>query len=292
MTLSLVLASEKQRIEIRLQELLHVFQSQAPASLHRAMEYGVMAGGKRLRPLLTWAAHEALHGQNAFVLDAACCVEFIHTYSLIQDDLPCMDNDDLRRGKPTCHKVFGEAIALLASDALLSEAMHLFVHLPIPSEICINILKTITSAIGSKGLVGGQVLDLENKAQNEGDLRKRHQQKTGALLRASVQVGAYLADATKEQLQVLTQYGEKIGLAFQMMDDVLDVTVPQFHLGKTPAKDHKMGKITFVDLWGIAHTTAYALELTEQACDLIHSHPEMKKDNLVALARFVATRKH
>lgn len=250
-----------------------------PATIHKAMRYSLFAGGKRMRPILTLAAAEACgvaseaHQRWPLVLSAACAVECIHTYSLIHDDLPCMDDDDLRRGKPTNHKVFGEGIAVLAGDALLTVAFEILASQPAAKRYpCAALIKELSEAAGSKWLIAGQTLDLEGegKSISKNDLRFIHEAKTGALLTSSLRLGAMGANAKPEQLEAVTEFGKALGLAFQIIDDILDVTQPTEKLGKTAGKDVKATKATYPALFGMEHSRAEAKRLTKKALSALH----------------------
>jgi geranylgeranyl diphosphate synthase type II len=225
-------------------------ERQAPETIHRAMRYSLFAGGKRIRPVLCIEAARAVSGgEPEGIFDAACSLEMIHTYSLIHDDLPALDNDDLRRGRPTSHKVFGEAMAILAGDALLT---HAFVVLGrLGDARLVTELATASGTVG--GMIAGQVHDIEGERQTPtAELLERiHRAKTGALLRASVRMGAIHAVASPEQLDALSRYGEHIGLAFQIVDDLLDVLQTSEQLGKTAGKDAEQNKITFPAVYGL-----------------------------------------
>ena len=242
----------------------------APAALLQAMRYAVLDGGKRLRPLLVLAACEALGGNEAAALRAACAVELIHAYSLVHDDMPCMDDDVLRRGKPTVHVAFGEATALLAGDALQALAFELLtpdaaaqVPLPMQARFC----RLLSRAAGSAGMAGGQAIDLASVGQplSEQQLRDMHERKTGALLMGSVLMGAASARPTPRQWRGLQDYGAAVGLAFQVVDDILDVTADSATLGKTAGKDAAAAKPTYVSVLGLERSQAYARELLQQA---------------------------
>jgi geranylgeranyl diphosphate synthase type II len=243
-----------------------------PETIHRAVRYSLFAGGKRIRPLLVLASAEAVGGSAADALPLACAVEMVHTYSLIHDDLPAMDNDDLRRGRPTNHKVFGEAIAILAGDALLTRAFHLLADLPesAPAELVRRRLAAtavLGDACGTTGLVGGQVMDLESEGKSiPGEaLERLHRAKTGALLGASVRGGAILGGASPEEMELLARYAAAIGLVFQIVDDVLDVTESAERLGKTAGKDARARKATYVSVHGLDRARAMAQDLLRQA---------------------------
>jgi geranylgeranyl diphosphate synthase type II len=232
------------------------------------MRYSLLAGGKRLRPILCIATNEILGGKFEDVLPLACAVECIHTYSLIHDDLPCMDNDDLRRGKPTCHKVFGDGIAVLAGDALLTVAFELAAGcagwpLYSASEAVVELAR----ASGSLGLIAGQVLDLEGEGRSlcHQELRGIHERKTGALIATSIRLGAMSANASAMDLDILTRFGKALGLAFQVIDDILDITQPSEQLGKSAGKDVKAEKATYPAILGLEGAQEEAARLTRDA---------------------------
>ena len=242
----------------------------APQQLAQAMRYAVLDGGKRLRPLLVLAASEAADGHTPAALRAACAVELIHAYSLVHDDMPCMDNDVLRRGKPTVHVAFGEAGALLAGDALQALAFELLtpesasdMAYATQAELC----RLLARAAGSEGMAGGQAIDLASVGQplNQAELQTMHQLKTGALLRASVLMGAACGTCSPQARAALSQYGDAIGLAFQVVDDILDVVADSATLGKTAGKDAANYKPTYVSLLGLDASKAYARKLHAQA---------------------------
>jgi geranylgeranyl diphosphate synthase type II len=227
-------------------------ETSPPANLHRAMRYSLFAGGKRIRPVLCVTAAHAIADNVPSVEDAACSLELIHTYSLIHDDLPALDNDDLRRGRPTCHKVFGEAMAILAGDALLTLAFQVLSS--VNSVDSVRLIRELSTASGTvRGMIGGQVHDIEGEGQPPTAelLESIHRAKTGALLRASVRMGAICAGATSQQYEALSCYGEHVGLAFQIVDDLLDVEQSSEELGKTAGKDAEQGKITFPAVYGL-----------------------------------------
>ena len=266
MTLPEYLAHQQKRVDAALDRWVPA-ESQDPSIIHRAMRYSLFAGGKRIRPLLAMAAAEAVcdnpDGDRVYgVADAACALELIHTYSLIHDDLPALDNDDLRRGRPTCHKVFGDAMAILAGDALLTLAFEALSKLPdVDAERRIRLVAELATASGTVGgMIGGQVNDLEGegKEPTAALLESIHRAKTGALLRASVRMGAIYAGADDTQLAALSCFGEHIGLAFQIVDDVLDVEQPSEALGKTAGKDAQQKKITFPAVYGLERSRAMA----------------------------------
>jgi geranylgeranyl diphosphate synthase type II len=246
-----------------------------PASLHQAMRYSVFAGGKRIRPLLMMAACEAVGGIMTSVLPAACAMEMIHTYSLIHDDLPAMDDDDYRRGRLTNHKVFGEATAILAGDALLTQAFIILATVDPGENISaaerLRVLQIIATAAGSLGMVGGQVVDMESETKTVElpVVEYIHTHKTGALILASLQAGAILGGADSRAFAALTRYGECAGLAFQIADDILDIVGEQSLLGKDIGSDVQRGKATFPALIGLAESRRRAEELRDLAIDAL-----------------------
>ncbi|MDX2082044.1 MAG: polyprenyl synthetase family protein [Terrimicrobiaceae bacterium] len=243
-------------------------ESVRPATIHRAMRYSIFAGGKRMRPILCLAAAEACGGDRLAALPAACAVECVHTYSLIHDDLPCMDDDDMRRGRPTSHKVFGEGIAVLAGDALLTIAFEILGRtVPTKRHPTTAFFSELSRAAGSRFLVGGQVADLEgeNRPSTLSDLRFIHRGKTAAMIVASLRLGAMSANATPAQLRGLSAFGENLGLAFQVIDDILDVTQTSEQLGKSAGKDVASGKTTYPSLLGLDRSRREAERLTRKA---------------------------
>lgn len=266
-----------------------------PQTIHKAMRYSISAGGKRLRPLLTMAASQLACGEVEPVLPTACAMEIIHTYSLIHDDLPCMDNDDFRRGKPTLHKVTSEAIAVLAGDALLTFAFELIAaNAEIEGVIKANIpdvIKEIAIAAGSLGMVGGQTVDieLEGKEFDVPTLQYLHTHKTGALITASLTSGALLVSKSPKIYNSLKKYGHKIGLAFQIVDDILDITSDQETLGKTVMKDIHAKKATYPAVFEVEESRKLAQELLKEAKHEIKSFGE-KADVLSSLADYILER--
>jgi geranylgeranyl diphosphate synthase type II len=254
MTLPEYLNAQQKSIDSALERWVPL-ESVPPENIHRAMRYSLFAGGKRLRPVLCVEAARAIEQNPAGVENAACTLELIHTYSLIHDDLPALDNDDLRRGRPTCHKVFGEAMAILAGDSLLTLAFQVLSQLPgLDPARKIRLIEELSTASGTVGgMIGGQVLDIEGEGRSPTAelLESIHRAKTGALLKASVRMGAIYAGADEEQLGALSCYGEHIGLAFQIVDDILDVEQPSEALGKTAGKDAQQQKITFPAVYGL-----------------------------------------
>jgi geranylgeranyl diphosphate synthase type II len=253
MTLSDYLACQQRKVDQALNRWVPS-ESAPPETIHRAMRYSLFAGGKRIRPILCMEAAHACSGAPDGIESAACTLEMIHTYSLIHDDLPALDNDDLRRGRPTCHKMFGDAMAILAGDALSNLSFHVLTELPTGAETRIRLIRELSNAAGTVGgMIGGQVNDLEGegKPPTADLLESIHRAKTGALLRASVRMGAIYAGADDRQLGALSDYGTHIGLAFQIVDDILDVEQPSEALGKTAGKDEKQQKITFPAVYGL-----------------------------------------
>ena len=265
-----------------------------PATIHKAMRYSLFAGGKRLRPILCLAAAEACGGKTSVALPLACAIECIHTYSLIHDDLPSMDNDDLRRGRATCHKVFGEGIAILAGDALLTIAFEIAAHTRASSRYDLReIFREITTAAGRRRLIAGQVADLEAEGRriNRAQLRYIHENKTAALLTASVRLGAMAANASAKQLTAITAFGRALGLAFQVIDDILDVTQTSEKLGKSAGKDVAAKKATYPAVIGLAKSRAEARRLTREAHRALESLGE-NAAVLRALADYLLQREY
>jgi geranylgeranyl diphosphate synthase type II len=262
MTLAEYMARQQKAVEAALDRWVPG-EDENPATIHRAMRYSLFAGGKRVRPLLAIAAAEAVSDAPSGIESCACALEMIHTYSLIHDDLPALDNDDLRRGRPTCHKVFGDAIAILAGDALLTLAFEVLAKLDAEPERRVELVRELATASGTVGgMIGGQVNDIEGEGKRPTAplLDSIHRAKTGALLRASVRMGAIYAGADAEQLRALTGFGEHVGLAFQIVDDILDVEQSSEALGKTAGKDAAQNKITFPAVYGIERSREMAEE--------------------------------
>jgi geranylgeranyl diphosphate synthase type II len=244
----------------------------APATQRDAMAWSLLAGGKRLRPILALAACEAVGGAVDDAIDAACAVEFIHTYSLIHDDLPAMDDDDFRRGRPTSHKKFGEAVAILAGDAMCAEAFRVAAaHRKGREAAVADVVFELARASGAVGMVGGQVIDIEatGKRVTVKELEVLHHAKTGELLLVAVRAGARMGAATEAQLERLTIFGRALGLAFQIVDDVLDITADLATLGKDPGSDRDAGKTTFVDLLGVDGARARARQVMSEGIDAL-----------------------
>ncbi len=265
-----------------------------PATIHRAMRYSLLAGGKRLRPVLCCAAAEACGGTTRDAMPAACAVELVHTYSLVHDDLPCMDDDDLRRGRPTSHKVFGEGTAVLAGDALLTRAFGMLAAArPRARHSAADLVAELARAAGSRGLVAGQVADLEaeNRRPSEPMLYFIHATKTGMLLRAALKLGGMCAGAGKAPLAALDHFGFALGLAFQIQDDILDATQSADKLGKTAGKDAAAGKVTFPALFGLERSRELSAYWTDQAVEALRNFGA-KGATLRALAGLILRRDH
>lgn len=265
-----------------------------PATIHKAMRYSLFAGGKRLRPILCLAAAEACGGKIDNAMPLACAMECIHTYSLVHDDLPSMDNDDFRRGRATCHKVFGDGIAVLAGDALLTVAFEIVSHTKPPRRYDpFTLLREVAVAAGSRKLIAGQVADLEaeGKKVSRADLRFIHQNKTAAILTASVCLGAMSANATAKELAAMTKFGRALGLAFQVIDDILDVTQTSEKLGKSAGKDVAAQKATYPAVIGLAESRLEARRLTKQAHSAL-SIFDAKGEALHALANYLLEREY
>ena len=263
-----------------------------PATIHKAMRYSLFAGGKRLRPILCLAAAEACGGSIASAMPLACAVECVHTYSLIHDDLPCMDDDDFRRGRPTCHKVFGEGIAVLAGDALLTQAFEILSLADTwPRYRMDALLKELAVCAGSRWLIAGQVADIEGEGEKTDarQLRFIHECKTAALLATSIRFGAMSANADEKKLRALTAFGKSLGLAFQIIDDILDVTQTSAKLGKSAGKDVAANKSTYPAVLGLDKSRKEARRLT----NLAHTSLKMfgkKAAQLGALADYLLER--
>ncbi len=282
------------RVEARLNELLPG-EDVAPITIHKAMRYSIFAGGKRIRPLLCLEAAKACGApeEGECALNAACALEALHTYTLIHDDLPCMDNDDLRRGRPTNHKVFGEGIAVLAGDALLTEAFAMLAATPGNERYGVrDYVAELAYQTGSLQLIGGQVLDLEGEGRHLSldELRAIHNGKTTALLTASLRLGGMCAGCTAEQLSALTAYGRDLGLAFQIIDDILDVTSSPEVLGKSIGKDSREQKATYATLVGLDAARAEARSLTASACAALDTFSPRRRENLLAINDYLLRR--
>jgi geranylgeranyl diphosphate synthase type II len=294
MDLKSYLKERQQRIDAALDRYLPA-EDTLPQQLHKAVRYSVFAGGKRIRPILMIAACEAVGGDVEKVIPAACAMEMIHTYSLIHDDLPAMDDDDFRRGRPTCHKVFGEAMAILAGDALQTEAFLLLSDMAPgrgeAAEIGRRVIHTFARCAGSMGMVGGQVIDMESEGRETDlpTLEYIHTHKTGALILASVQAGALLGGADGEAFEALSRYAEAAGLAFQVADDILDIVGDQALLGKDVGSDVARGKATYPALLGLEQARQRARELRDLALTALSEFGE-QADPLREIARYIVDR--
>lgn len=267
-----------------------------PEKIYEAMRYSLMAGGKRLRPILCLATCELMGGAIEMAMPTACALEMIHTMSLIHDDLPAMDNDDYRRGKLTNHKVYGEDIAILAGDGLLAYAFEFIAAQTrqVPADRVLQVIAWVGRAVGAAGLVGGQVVDLESEGKPDVSLETLnfiHRHKTGALLEASVVSGALLAGASETDIQRLTRYAQNIGLAFQIVDDVLDITATPEQLGKTAGKDLQAQKATYPSFWGIEESKRQANQLIAEAKAELDPYGQAAYP-LKAIADFITARNH
>ncbi len=286
------LNQRRERVEAALDQSISVVY---PEKIYDAMRYSLLAGGKRLRPILCLATCELTGGTLEMAMPTACALEMIHTMSLIHDDLPAMDNDDFRRGKPTNHKVFGDDIAILAGDGLLAYAFeYVAVHTKgVPAERLLSVVARLGHAVAATGLVGGQVVDLDSEGDTEVTLEKLnfiHTHKTGALLEASVVSGAELASADSTAIRQLTRYARNIGLAFQIIDDVLDITATYEELGKTAGKDLQAQKATYPSLWGIDESRRQAQNLVQEANAALADFGD-KALPLMAIANYITERK-
>lgn len=292
MELAPYLADRRALVEAALDALVPT-ESVAPCLLHRAIRYSVMAPGKRLRPILVLASAEAVGGQPGTVMPTACALECVHAFSLIHDDMPCMDDDDFRRGRPTSHKVFGEATALLAGDALLALAFELIAgNAAIPSATNVgNVIGLVARASGTRGMVGGQVADMDAEGHEitPADIEYIHRHKTGALIAAAATAGAMICGASAEHVAHLDDYGQSVGLAFQIADDILDVTGDFEKLGKTVGSDARHNKATYPRVFGVAESQRMAREQVDRAVASLDSF-DRGADALRRIALYVVDR--
>ncbi len=292
MTLAEYLTAQQRRIDHTLDRLVPP-ESTPPETIHKAMRYSLFAGGKRIRPLLCLAAAEAVADFTPGIDEVASSLELIHTYSLIHDDLPALDNDDLRRGRPTCHKVFGEAMAILAGDSLLTLAFEVLANAPGDDSRRACLVGELARASGTVGgMIAGQVLDIESEGAEPSAslLASIHHAKTGALLRASLRLGAIQSGASDAQLEALSSFGSHVGLAFQIVDDLLDVEASTSSLGKTAGKDAAQGKVTFPAVYGIERSHEMAEEERLEAHLALRPFDE-RAGRLRELADFIVRRK-
>lgn len=291
-TIERYLDQQRRLVDQELERLLPAAQ-EFPPLIHRAMRYAVLAGGKRLRPILCLESGRLLGGEEGSLLPLAGALELIHTYSLIHDDLPALDNDDLRRGKPTCHRAFGEAMAILAGDALLTRAFEILSSTgPLPAERKLQVIHALARAIGTQGgMVAGQVVDLATAGQKPDAARLEfiHSAKTGAFIRVAVRAGAICAGAPEPDLERLTQYGAKAGLAFQIVDDLLDVLGSEEALGKAVDKDGKQHKATYPALYGIEESRRIASKLVQEACEALEPYGG-RAEKLQQIAQYLLVR--
>jgi geranylgeranyl diphosphate synthase type II len=284
---------ENQRlIEAALERLMPAADT-PPPTIHQAMRYSVFAGGKRIRPMLCLEASRVFSAETNAAVEAGCSIEFIHTYSLIHDDLPALDNDDLRRGKPTCHKQFNEATAILAGDALLTLAFETLSRIPTDAARCVQVIREVSSAAGTRdGMVGGQVADIEaeRKPVNAEMLSYIHRSKTAALIRGSVIAGAICGGGNAEDVERMRRFGDNIGWAFQVVDDILDVEESSAALGKTAGKDQAQQKATYPALFGLQKSREFAKELATKALGELAVYAE-RAARLRKLAEFLVLRR-
>ncbi len=289
------LIQESAELTDRVLEELIPSAETVPASIHGAMRHSVFAGGKRLRPVLVMQAGITIAGKLPDGIERlGAAIEMLHTYSLIHDDLPALDNDDLRRGKPTCHVAFGEAIAILAGDALQTRAFEVLAGLNCPPAATVQIIGLVANAIGTvEGMIGGQVLDIESERLKPTPERVEaiHRAKTGALIRVSVVAGGVYAGAAADDVERLDRFGRKAGLAFQIVDDVLDLTVDSEHLGKTAGKDQATEKATWPAVYGIEQSLRDAQRLIEEAFSALEPYGS-RADGLKSVARYLVERKN
>lgn len=294
MDLQSYLKEQKARVDAALDRLLPPEEAE-PQVLHRAMRYTLFAGGKRLRPILALAAFEATGGTDLErVMPLACSLELIHTFSLIHDDLPAMDDDDFRRGKPSSHRVFGEGMAILAGDALFAAAFDVALQAPLPPAVLVRALREITWASGPEGMIGGQVEDLEAEGQPATPERvlRIHRKKTAALMAASLAIGGIAAEAPETEVLVLKEAGLAMGLAFQIVDDVLDEIASEQALGKRAHKDRARGKCTYPRAFGLEQAKADARTYARQAQEILRRTFGTRARRLEEIAEFIVEREY
>ncbi|MDI6785939.1 MAG: polyprenyl synthetase family protein [bacterium] len=290
------LSIKKKEVEEALEKYLSPTTTYPPI-IHKAMRYSTFAGGKRIRPILAISACEAVGGNTQDVIPFAAALELIHTYSLIHDDLPSIDNDDYRRGKLTCHKKFGEAIAILSGDALLTLAFEIMSKQGITektnSSLVLRVIYEIAFAIGTSGMIGGQVVDIisENKSTDAPTLQYIHTHKTGNLICTSLRIGAILGGSSQNQLRLLTQYGEYIGLVFQIIDDILDIEGNKEVMGKSSQSDISKNKLTYPSVYGLEESKEWAKQLHQEALTSLESF-DHQADPLREIAKFIVQRSY
>ncbi|RJQ48009.1 MAG: polyprenyl synthetase family protein [Nitrospiraceae bacterium] len=295
MNLSRYLRDKRKAVDNSLKDYISLKKKQKdiPKQLLESMAYSLMAGGKRIRPVLCIASYEAAGGKSTSILPIAASLELIHTYSLIHDDLPSMDNDDFRRNRPTNHKVFGEATAILAGDALLTDAFNFISEKKADPAKLIRVIQELSHASGPCGMVGGQAVDiiLEGTKAKKKDIIYIHTHKTGSLIRGSVRIGAIMADAPAVKLRSLTEYGEKTGLAFQITDDILDIIGTKEEMGKSTGADSAKGKNTYPSAFGLENSMKIAELLIDEALDCLRVF-DKKADPLREIARYILLRRN
>jgi geranylgeranyl diphosphate synthase type II len=295
-----IVAYIQEKILLIEEELIQAFPTiwVIPVGLKDAMMYSLLAGGKRLRPILALAAAEAIGGQGKTAIPVACAIELIHTYSLIHDDLPAMDNDDLRRGKPTNHRVFGDAMAILAGDGLLTHAFHLLAEMAsryeVPADRVLRIISELSMYAGPRGMVGGQAADIlgEQGITNLAELEYIHQHKTSDLIVCSLRAGGHTSSANEQQLNALEKFGYRIGLAFQIQDDILDLTGDESKLGKNTQSDINAHKVTYPYFLGLEACQSKVKELTREAREAILQAELPHPERLLQLADYLMERDH
>ena len=286
---------EEKIIEVNKSLDKYIEEKEAPqATIYKAMKYSINAGGKRIRPVIMLAAAEMIGGNSDGVMPFACALEMIHTYSLIHDDLPCMDDDDLRRGKPTNHKVFGEAMAVLAGDALLNKAFETILkNSQMSPNMTLAAMNEIAYASGTEGMIGGQVIDIEseNKQIDAVTLMTLHLNKTAALIMTAAKVGAQLAGGTREDLLLMEEFSRYLGIAFQIKDDILDVEGSEEILGKKTGADKENNKSTFVSIYGLEQSKNILSEYTEKAIEALATYGD-RAEFLIELSKFLLSREN
>lgn len=295
MNLNLYLKEKRKTVDNFLKKYISSKKKQkdCPKNLYSAMSYALMAGGKRVRPILCIAGCESAGGKPDSILPVAAALELIHTYSLIHDDLPAMDNDDFRRNQLTTHKVFGEAAAILAGDALLTDAFNMVSRADANPKTLINVISELSHACGPEGMVGGQTVDVlfEGRKAGKKDLFYIHTHKTGALIRASIRIGAIMANGSRDKLNSLTEYGEKVGLAFQIIDDILDQTGTIEELGKSTGADDARGKNTYPSTFGLKESQRVAERLINESLCAIKDFNK-KAEPLREIAKYILSRRN
>ncbi|MBI5739305.1 MAG: polyprenyl synthetase family protein [Nitrospirae bacterium] len=295
MNLSAYLEGKRKTVDNFLKDYISLRKKQkdCPRQLSKSMAYSLMAGGKRIRPILALASYEAAGGRSDGILPVAASLELVHTYSLIHDDLPAMDNDDFRRNKPTNHKVFGEASAILAGDALLTDAFDIISRANASPAKLLKVIRELAFAGGPEGMVGGQTADIifEGKKAKKKDIIYIHTHKTGALIRGAVRIGAIMAGSSPAKIEVLTTYGEKTGLAFQIIDDILDIIGTKEELGKATGADSAKGKNTYPSSFGLKESERIAEQLVNESLEALKGFGK-KADPLREIAKYILSRRN